>query len=180
MKKGEKKQEQVRKIVDFRSPFCMRFSTACFALPAAPARGRILKKSFFPRQGQYFQHVGHFRAARESSEIHEMPLEKKRQKAYEKQYAAEARKIVENAPFWEPKWLQKSTPEASGSALAASCARPPPQNALRSALRGLLALLCLRVLLACFACLLALLCFALLASLAWLACVAVYGGKFHK
>ena len=38
-------------------------------------------------------------------------------------------------PFWEPKCLQKSTPEASGSALAASCARLPRQELSKSALR---------------------------------------------
>ena len=79
-KKGKKKLGKVGKIVAFRSPFCTRFSTACFALPAAPRRGRILKKSVFPRHGQSFQHVGHFHASRKSSEIQEMPVEKNGQK----------------------------------------------------------------------------------------------------
>ncbi len=41
------------------------------------------------------------------------------------------------ALFWELKCLQKSTPEASGSALAASCARLPRQELSKSALGGL-------------------------------------------
>ena len=41
------------------------------------------------------------------------------------------------APFWEPTCLQKSTPEASGSALDASCARLPRQELSKSALGGL-------------------------------------------
>ena len=39
-----------------------------------------------------------------------------------------SKKSPKKAPFWEPKCLQKSTPEASGSALAASCARLPRQK----------------------------------------------------
>ena len=46
-------------------------------------------------------------------------------------------KKPKKAPFWEPKCLQKSTPEASGSALAASCARLPRQELSKSALGGL-------------------------------------------
>ena len=42
------------------------------------------------------------------------------------------------APFGEPTCLQKSTPEASGSALAASCARLPRQKLSKSALGELL------------------------------------------
>ena len=56
------------------------------------------------------------------------------QKPCEKHYAAEAQKHIKKTPFWEPKFLKKSTPEASGSALGASCARPPRQKLSKSAL----------------------------------------------
>ena len=46
-------------------------------------------------------------------------------------------KKAKQALLWEPKCLQKSTPEASGSALAASCARLPRQELSKSALGGL-------------------------------------------
>ena len=46
-------------------------------------------------------------------------------------------KKPKKAPFWEPTCLQKSTPEASGSALDASCARLPRQELSKSALGGL-------------------------------------------
>ena len=48
-----------------------------------------------------------------------------------------SKKKPQKAPFWEPKCLQKSTPEASGSALDASCARLPRQELSKSALGGL-------------------------------------------
>ena len=46
-------------------------------------------------------------------------------------------KKTKKARFWEPTCLQKSTPEASGSALDASCARLPRQELSESALGGL-------------------------------------------
>ena len=48
-----------------------------------------------------------------------------------------SKKKATKAPFWEPKSLQKMTPEASGSALDASCARLPRQELSKSALGGL-------------------------------------------
>ena len=42
-------------------------------------------------------------------------------------------KKPQKAPFWEPKWLQKSTPEAGRSALGASCARLARQEVSKSA-----------------------------------------------
>ena len=48
-----------------------------------------------------------------------------------------SKKKNNKAPSWEPTCLQKSTPEASGSALAASCARLPRQELSKSALGGL-------------------------------------------
>ena len=48
-----------------------------------------------------------------------------------------SKKSEQKTPFWEPKCLQKSTPEASGNALDASCARLPRQELSKSALGGL-------------------------------------------
>ena len=49
----------------------------------------------------------------------------------------ETKKKPNKASFWEPTCLQKSTPEASGSALDASCARLPRQELSKSAFGGL-------------------------------------------
>ena len=60
--------------------------------------------------------------------------EKLSPKTQEKTHAADTPQIIQNIPFWEPKWLPKSIPGPFVSLLAPGFAQDRPQDASKSAL----------------------------------------------
>ena len=138
---NEKKQKRHKKVCFFWSCFCMRFLTApvCVLFASALAGAKAQLKNMLKTIG-FYDIICVCAVCARSANI--LQTERKSNKQLSKckrktPCHGSSKKSPQKAPFWEPNCLQKSTPEASGSALAASCARLPRQELSKSALGGL-------------------------------------------
>ena len=141
---GRRERKKARKVTRYSvlwSCFCMRFLTApvCVLFASALAGAKAQLKNMLKTICFYGVICVCAVCARSANILQtERKSNKKLSKCKRKTPChGSSKKSQKKAPFWEPTCLHKSTPEASGSALAASCARLPRQELSKSALGGL-------------------------------------------
>ena len=141
---GRRERKKARKVTRYSvlwSCFCMRFLTApvCVLFASALAGAKAQLKNML-KTIRFYDIICVCAVCARSANI--LQTERKSNKKLSKckrktPCHGSSKKSQKKAPFWEPTCLHKSTPEASGSALAASCARLPRQELSKSALGGL-------------------------------------------
>ena len=138
MNHSQKKAKKSPKHRFFWSCFCMRFLTApvCVLFASALAGAKAQLKNMLKTIGFYDIICVCAVCARNTTILEtERKSNKKRSKCKRKTPChGSSDRRSKKAPFWQPKWLQTSTPEASRSALEASCARLARQEVSKSAL----------------------------------------------